>query len=273
MYYNMPITLFVNNDPSDSNTKVNAFGNQVTVSLNPAVHLDNKKEYVLRVLSAQVLYCFSNVFTGKNDKIYYAYKGGNYTITFPQGIYTLAAINDEIIRQTNDNNNAPYIFSIQGDVANSSVYIVFNDPTFTVSCNHSDSILINLGFPMSTGIIGPYLEEGTQYSLGYPAVLNTTTSLLMSCDACSGSYKNGSTSSIVASIIINSTPFITIEYEPINPPKIPLAKYDIDSITFTLYNQRLQPLDLNSNNGTQQYENWSAVIEIDEYDVKTGRLI
>ena len=46
MYYNMPITLFVNNDPSDSNTKVNAFGNQVTVSLNPAVHLDNKKEYV-----------------------------------------------------------------------------------------------------------------------------------------------------------------------------------------------------------------------------------
>ena len=93
MYYNMPITLFVNNNPSDSNTKVNAFGNQVTVSLNPAVHLDNKKEYVLRVLSAQVLYCILNVFTGKNDKIYYAYKGGNYTIAFPQGIYTFAVIN------------------------------------------------------------------------------------------------------------------------------------------------------------------------------------
>ena len=109
-------------------------------------------------------------------------------------------------------------------MANSSVYIVFNDPTVTVNCNHSDSLLINLGFPTSAGTIGPYAEQGTQYSLGNPAVLNTTSGILMSCDACSGSYMNGSTSSIVANIIINTTPFLTIEYEPFNPPKINLSK-------------------------------------------------
>lgn len=268
----MPITLFINNDGTDGNTTVNKLGNQVTVSLNPGIHLDNKKDYVVRVISAQVLYCFSNVFTGLNDKIYYTYKGNPYTMVFPQGIYTLAAINDEMARQTNNVNNAPYILGVQGDVANSSVYLVFNDPTVTVNCNHSDSLLINLGFPMSAGIIGPYTENGTQFSLGNPAKLNTTTSILMSCDACSGSYKNGNTSSIVANMIINATPFTLMEYEPFNPPKIALSKYDIESITFTLFNQSLQPLDMNSNGGTQPHGNWSAVVEISELD-NEGRLI
>ena len=268
----MPTTLFVNNT-SGSNCIVNKLGNQVTVKLDPDLHLLNNKTYILRVISAQIPYCFSNIFTGINDKIYYTYKSNPFIITFPQGIYSLSAINDEMIRQTNDNNGTPYILQIQGDVANSSVYIVFNDTTITVDCDHSDSLLINLGFPRSTNIIGPFAEQGTQYSLGNPARLNTTSGILMSCDACSGSYKNGSTSSIVASIIINATPFQTIDYEPFNPPKISVSKFDINEICFTLYNQNLEPLDLNSSNGTQQYESWSAVIEIDEYDLKTGRLI
>ncbi len=90
----MPITLFIDNT-SGNYTKVNHLGNQVTVNLNPGLHLDKEKTYVLRVMSAQIPYCFSNVFTGKNDKIYYSYKGNNYQMTFPQGIYSLSAINDE----------------------------------------------------------------------------------------------------------------------------------------------------------------------------------
>lgn len=268
----MPVTLFIDNT-SGNYTKVNPLGNQVTVNLNPGLHLDKEKTYVLRVMSAQIPYCFSNVFTGKNDKIYYIYKGNNFVMTFPQGIYSLSAINDEMIRQTNDINNAPYILNVQGDVANSSVYLVFNDPTVKVDCNHDDSLLINLGFPKTAGIIGSYADQGTQYSLGIPASLNNTTSILMSCDACEGSYKNGSSSSIVANMIINTTPFQTIEYEPFSPPKINLAKFDIETITFTLYNQNLEPLDLNSNNGTQTYEKWSCVVEVDEFDRKTGRVI
>ena len=81
----MPITLFIDNT-IDSNTTVNSLGNQITINLNPSIHLDNKKNYVLRVISAQILYCFSNVFTGINDKLYYTLNSQNYTITFPQGI-------------------------------------------------------------------------------------------------------------------------------------------------------------------------------------------
>ena len=268
----MPITLFIDNT-IDSNTTVNSLGNQITINLNPSIHLDNKKNYVLRVISAQILYCFSNVFTGINDKLYYTLNSQNYTITFPQGIYSLNAINDEISRQTNDNNNNPYLFGVQGDIATSAVYIVFNDATLTINCNHNDSILQNLGFPKSTGVIGPFVDVGTQYSTGNPAALNNTSSLLMTCDACSGAYQNGGTSSVVANIAINATPFAIITYEPINPPRINVSKFDIDSITFTLFDQDLKALDLNSNGGTQRYENWSAVVEIDIYDPTTGALI
>jgi len=197
----------------------------------------------------------------------------NYTITFPQGIYSLSSMNDEISRQTNDENDNGYLITLQGDSANSSVYLTFNDPTLTINCNHSDSALQLLGFPMSTGILGPYAETGTQYSTGLPAILNTTSSIIMTCDACGGlCYKNGSSSSVVASILINTVPFQVIDYEPINPPRIHLSKYSLDSIEFTLYNQNLTPIDMNSNNGTQPYEAWTAVIEIDEY-TKEGRLI
>ena len=174
----MPITLFVNNTQG-TNTNVNPLGNQITINLNPVIHLDYKKEYIMRVLSSQILYCFSNVSTVINDKLYYNYNSHAYTLIFPQGIYSLAAINDEISRQTNDQTNNPYLLGIQGDVANSSVYLVFNDPTVTIDCNHADSILQILGFPTSTGLVGPYSEQGTQFSTGLPASLNNTSSIII----------------------------------------------------------------------------------------------
>ena len=68
----MPYTLFVTNRANKNNI-VNNTGNQVTLNLNPPIQLDNKKNYVMRVLSSQILYCFTNMFTNKNDTITYKY--------------------------------------------------------------------------------------------------------------------------------------------------------------------------------------------------------
>ena len=68
----MPYTLFITNRKNKNNI-VNSIGNQVTLNLNPPIQLDNKKNYVMRVLSSQVLYCFTNVFT----LIYLNYLGYN----------------------------------------------------------------------------------------------------------------------------------------------------------------------------------------------------
>ena len=126
----MPYTLFVTNR-KDKNNIVNNIGNQVTLNLNPTIQLDNQKNYVMRVLSSQVLYCFTNIFTGKNDTITYKLSNTEHTITFPQGLYSLQALNDEISRQTTSINTAlingvattASLFWFIGDYANRTVYI------------------------------------------------------------------------------------------------------------------------------------------------------
>ena len=270
----MPFTIFLTNTPN-TNTTVNTLGNQVTIQLNPPISLNNKKNYILRVLSSQILYCFSNVFTGKNDKIHFSYSSSNthYIITLPQGLYSIDGINEEVSRQTNDLIGNQNLFFFVGDSANSSVYIYFNDATLKIYCAFSDSVLPSLGFPYSADVIGPY-PAGSQVSLGNPAKLNSVSSINMTCDACGGGiYQNGNSSSVVASILINSDPFNNIDYQPINPPKLKISKYMLDNINFTLLDQSLNMIDMNSNSGTQNYEPWSAVIEIDEYDITTGRII
>ena len=40
------------------------------------------------------------------------------------------------------------------------VYIViFHSPTLTIDCSQNDSILQILGFPTSTGVIGPFVDQ------------------------------------------------------------------------------------------------------------------
>ena len=277
----MPYTLFVTNRANKNNI-VNNTGNQVTLNLNPPIQLDNKKNYVMRVLSSQILYCFTNVFTNKNDTITYKYNNTDHSVVFPQGLYSLQALNDEIARQTTSLNTvlvngvattAP-LFWFVGDYANGTVYIYGNDlgSTATLTIKFSGSTLLPmLGFPMTTA--DKKLAKGEQYTLVKSADLNTTSSLFMTCDAVGGSsYMNSQTSTVLANIFINTGVFNTIDYEPINPPKIHLTNYSLSNITFTLYDQDMIPVDMNTNNGQQSPEPWSAVIEILEVDLQ-GRLI
>ena len=81
----MVYTLFINN--SDSNARVSYIGNFSTINLNPPIILDSNKTCSARVLSAQILYCFSNIFTGINDKLYYSFNGTSYVLTFPASLY------------------------------------------------------------------------------------------------------------------------------------------------------------------------------------------
>ena len=119
----MVYTLFINN--SDSNARVSYIGNASTINLNPPVILDSNKTYSARVLSAQILYCFSKIFTGIHNKLYYSFNGTSYVITFPAGLYSLDNINETISIQTLSNNDNGYIKKIQGNNATSSVFIIF----------------------------------------------------------------------------------------------------------------------------------------------------
>ena len=43
--------------------------------------------------------------------------------------------------------------------------LFFDSPTLTIDCSQNDSILQILGFPTSTGVIGPFVDQ-TYYTLG-----------------------------------------------------------------------------------------------------------
>ena len=63
----------------------------------------------------------------------------------------------------------------------------------TINCTPNDSVLNILGFPNSTGVIGPILQQ-TYYTLGNVGQLNTTSSLILTSDLnCANSYKNENT--------------------------------------------------------------------------------
>ena len=106
----MVYTLFINN--SDSNARVSSIGNVSTTNLNPPIILDSNKTYSARVLSAQILYCFSNIFTGINNNLYYLFKGTSYAITFSAGLYSLDNINETISIQTLSNNDNGNLINI-----------------------------------------------------------------------------------------------------------------------------------------------------------------
>ena len=92
------ISLFVSNS-DEKNTSKN--GSQVSLSLNPAISLDPDKKYYASCIECDITYCFANIFTNKNDKfIYSELKNGTmhtFTHTFSQGLYTINAIQQEII--------------------------------------------------------------------------------------------------------------------------------------------------------------------------------
>ena len=154
-------------------------------------------------------------------------------------------------------------------------YIYINDlgsnPSFIIECSKS-SLLPMLGFPLTTPNIGP-LTKGTQYTRGNLANLNTTSSLFMTCDAVGGSsYLNSQSSSVLANIFINTGVFNTIDYEQINPPKVHMTNFNLTNVAFTLYDQDMNFVEMNTNSGLRNPEPWSAVVEIDELD-NQGRLI
>ena len=95
------ISLFVSNSDQNITSKN---GTQITLSLNPPIILDPNKKYYASCLECDIVYCFANIFTGKNDKFKYSeMKNGvltNFTHTFSQGIYTVEAIQEEINRTT-----------------------------------------------------------------------------------------------------------------------------------------------------------------------------
>ena len=68
----------------------------------------------------------------------------------------------------------------------------------------------------------------------------------------------------MASVLINADPFNTIEYEPHNCIKSVINKKTIEPTTVGIYDQNMNNVDMNSDNGTKSYEKWNCVIVLNK---------
>ena len=71
------LSLYINNN-KQSYKKVNQQGNEVNMQLQPPIPLDKNKNYQLKVLSANIVFCQPNI-TSANYKFIYKYNNVWYT--------------------------------------------------------------------------------------------------------------------------------------------------------------------------------------------------
>jgi len=259
------ISLFVSN--SDSRYTSNN-GSTVTLPLNPAIILDPTKKYYASAVEIDVVYCFANIFTGKNDKFKYSeMKGGvltAFTHTISQGIYTWRALQDEINRctQTDVQNNG--LFILEPDTSTSHMFIHFMTTTCKIDCTGSDNMMKILGYSATDGVIGPVAYKNN-YAEGSNAQLNNIQNVLLLASFVSGSYKNAQAGNVLSSLTPDVEPYSTVLFRPNKCIYVPVTQNVLDTMTFQLVDQDLNMLNLGVHDETDPPERWSArIIIVDE---------
>ena len=259
------ISLFVSN--SDSRYTSNN-GSTVTLPLNPPIILDPSKRYYACATEIDVVYCFANIFTGKNDKFKYTeMKNGTpfaFEHTISQGIYTWRALQDEINRctQADVQNNA--LFILEPDTSTSHMFIHFMTTTCKINCFGSDNMMKILGYPESTAMLGPVTYKNDFYE-GDNAQLNNIQNVLLTASFVSGGYKNSQATNILASITPDVEPYSTILYRPNKSIYVPVSQNVLDTMSFQLTDQDGNILNLGVHDASDPPERWSArIIIVDE---------
>ena len=134
---------------------------------NYVVELLEISKYEMRLLSASIVYCEPNISsTLKNNKLDYNVDGTNFSITFPNGLYSLKDINTQISLFTLENNSDASMISYISNEANSTIYL-YSDTPNTIYASHANSIIQILGFAATdiTLASSGYVNGGNQANL------------------------------------------------------------------------------------------------------------
>jgi hypothetical protein len=158
-----------------------------TISFQPPIRLDPKKEYEAAFLSLETYNSIPNI-TEKNNTFKYSTDNGNTwkIIELPVDAYEYTQIADEIQRQMVENNDfdeAKTAFYINFSVCRLSSLIEITNPTYKIDFGVENSLGPTLGF--STEV----LSQGTHKS---PKIFDITdiNSILINVDFIEGGYVN-----------------------------------------------------------------------------------
>ena len=266
------ISLFLNNSPN-SNKIVSQFGSQLTVSLNPSILLDEKKNYHMRLLQANIVYCQPNIIDGKNNSLTYKYTNSKLTpqsektLTFDTGLYTIDDINTKVSLFMMAEEGVSDLITFLPDPSTSKIYSIYGMADVTIYCDAQNSIMPLLGFPASDGPIGGYPTASYDLSTNQ-ANLNTIQNYNIQCDITTGTYVNSQLGNVIASVIPDVSSYSTIIYKPYFPLRCPINIKRIETITITITDQNGIEVDMGTNGGIYEPEAWSVLLTIESEDLK-----
>lgn len=237
-------------DSNENNGAINKseLGSSFEIDLDDAIEIPAEaKGVTLEVYNASVWYVTPNI-TEVNNKFYFEFNAVNYVITFPNGLYDLQHLENEVQRQLVNLGLSKTLISFDSDGATQKIRMFLNSATLRVDFTPADTIREILGFESNLYPVG--LTVGPTYIIAdNEARFNQFNYFLLHCDILNNGLPiNGDYNSTVAKIDIDVAPGGLISYRPWMPLRIPctddMAGKRLTRLRFWITDEQSRYLDM-----------------------------
>lgn len=249
------INLFSSSNISYGAINKSTLGSQFSVNFPEPIRIPSTAKNVkVWCHSLGTFYTYPNISPALNNNIiYFTDDTGNYEkypIVLPKGLYSVDLLSDQIALALNASGFSSNAVVLSGNLATQKVIFTFNSSGYALYFKTGVSPYELLGLNAEDKIPSSGLAptSGVQYSAPNIANFGALESLALQCSLVNTAYNNGRVSQVLASIPINVGAGQNIIYEPSNLIKVDapnLVGCTISTITFTLCDQNLIPLDTN----------------------------
>jgi len=223
------ISLLVSSDPSNGATNISANGDSFEINLQDGIKIPRDAHAVqVSMEESTIWWTIPNIITGTNDKFYIDAPRASdsaitsYTVTIPQGLYDLSALNDAIQRELENagaKTSPDPVVNLLADTATQKVEIRVNYANTDIDFTQADTFRDILGFNsqnLTNGATAPFIHLADN-----AAAFNTVNSFLIHGDIVQrGVRLNNSYSQILGQVLIDVPPGSQIVSQPRNPPRV-----------------------------------------------------
>jgi hypothetical protein len=223
--------------------QVSADGSEFSVVLAPPLEIPSTASNLeLAVVSAAIWNTSPNILTGENDEFTYtstAAPAGTATITIPQGLYSLEALNGYLSLGFVAAGRSSTLFSLSGATATGQVAITAENAGDSIDFTAAASVAPLLGW--AAGIY-TFTAGETIFGAG-PAAFNRNNTYLITSDICQGLRYNSRARNIIGVVPINQPPGSLLNYDPSNLIRVPaddMRGVTVSNARFALKNQDFQ---------------------------------
>jgi hypothetical protein len=241
------VTLSFNSAAPNARSNPGSPGETFTVAMSPLTLSPNVR-YGVRLVQAQFSYAFPNV-ASTNNTFVYTKDALDYTVTIPDGLFTLDDLSQEINHQmallTHGGIGSP-VFSLGGSNATSIVGLYTNagHTGYRVRWDLSTLGAELLGFPVTM----PLLAENTGVRIEWAPMeasmtLGVDTLVISASGLASGTYTNGTPGPSLCHIpLAGVVPNSFHAYVPRQPTHAALANHVFSEVTLSMSDGLGRPL-------------------------------